>query len=57
MKIYNGKKTCQSNKFSLAVQKKVVALVFWVSDIQQRQESITYTNWTHPQLVLSVQEL
>ena len=57
MKIYNGQQTRHTNKFVMAVQKKVAAFVYWVCDLQRRQEPIIYTLWTHSQLVLSIQEL
>ena len=41
----------------MAVQKKVAALIYWVCDQQRRQDTIIYTFWTQPQLVLIVQEL
>ena len=57
MKIYNGQQTRHTNKFVMTVQKKVAAFVYWVRDLQRRQEPIIYTFWTHSQLVLSIQEL
>ena len=35
MKIYNGQKKRQTNKFVVAVQKKVVDFICWVCYIQQ----------------------
>ena len=55
MTICNGQKTHQTNKFRMAVQKKLSAFIYWMHDLQQRQEPIIYTFWTQPQLVLSVQ--
>ena len=46
MNIYNGQKTCQTNKFRMDVYKKVVALIYWVQDLQQIHEPIIYTFWT-----------
>ena len=40
MKIYNGQKTRQTNKFGMAVQNKVAAFIYWVRDLQRRQEPI-----------------
>ena len=55
--IYNGRQTCQTNKFKMAVQKKVEAFIYWVRGIQRSQDAIIYHFWTQPQLVLIVQEL
>ena len=57
MNINNGQQTRQTNKFGMDLQKKVAAFIYWVSDLEQRQEPIIYTFWTHSQLVLSVQEI
>ena len=57
MKIYIRQKTRQANKFGMTAQKKVAAFIYWVSDLQRRQEPIIYIFWTQSQLVLRVQEL
>ena len=57
IKIYNGQQTCQTNKFGMDVQKKVSAFIYWVRDLQQSQEPIIYTFWTHLKLVLGVRDL
>ena len=54
IKIYNWQKTRQTNKFGIAVQKKIADFIYWVRDIQRRQETIIYTFWTQPQVVLSM---
>ena len=46
MKIYNGQQTCQTNKLGMDVQKKLSAFMYWVRDIQRRQEPIIQTFWT-----------
>ena len=41
----------------MVLQKKVADFIYWVHDLQRRHESIIYTFWTQPQLVLIVREL
>ena len=41
----------------MAVQKKVAAFIYWLRDLQQRQEPIVYTFWTQSQHMLIVREL
>ena len=57
MKIYNRQQTRHTNKFGMDVQKKVLAFIYWLRELQRSQEPIIYTLWTQSQLVLSVQEL
>ena len=57
MKIYNRQKTHHTNKFGMAVQKKVAAFLYWIRDLQQKQDPIIYTFWTQSLIVLSVLEL
>ena len=54
MNIYNGQQTRQTKKFGMAVQKKVVAFIYWVRDLQRSQEPIIYTLWKQPQPMLSL---
>ena len=41
----------------MAVQKKVAAFLYWICDLQQKQDPIIYTFWTQSLIVLSVLEL
>ena len=57
MKIYKWQQKRQTNKFGMDAQKKVADFIYWVCDLQRRQETIVYNFCTHSQLLLSVQEL
>ena len=54
MKIYNGQQTYHTNKFGMYVQKNLSSFIYWLHDLQKSQETILYTLWMQPQLVMSM---